>query len=184
MCDLDGGDGLAPRFDTFEQIHFVIVTLVEMSFVRCNGRGHQRLRLGINLSAHDVHPTLSALEEDALLVLLVVGADNLDAVGVGVGDAEIAVHVPESVLRIFRLPFDLHGSGIFGSHAPLGDIVMVRPPAGNHAGSVVGDPQPAGPAVIFLRMDALFRIRRPGGRAEPHIVIKSVGDRHGRLHAR
>ena len=117
------------------------------------------------MSAHDIHPTFCSLEKNTLLVLFVVGTNDLYAVGVFVLDAEVTVHVPESVIWIFGPAFDLNRAGVFCPHSPLGNVVVVAAPACNHTGAIVLDSQPARSVVAGLRMDALFGISGPGCRA-------------------
>ena len=64
---------------------------------------------------------------------------------------------------------------------PLGDVVVMAPPAGDHAHAVVPDAQPSGPAVALPGMDSFFRIRFPGRRSEPHLVVQPGGHGHGGL---
>ncbi len=161
-------DGFGTRLDTFEPVRLMVITLIQPDFIGADGRSQQRFRLGVDLPACDINPALGSFKEDTPLVLFIVGADDLDAVGVGVLDTEIAVYVPGPVLRIFGLPLDFDRAGVFGSHAPLGDVVMVGAPAGNHTGAISGDSQPARPAIAALGMDALLGICRPRRRAQPH----------------
>src|SRR4030042_4051593 len=161
----------------------MVIALTQPDFLWPDGRVQQGLGLGVDEASSDVDPAFGAFENDALLVLYIVGADDLDAVCIGVLDTEIAVHVPDPVLRIFCLSLDFNRAGVFGTHTPLGDVVVVCSPAGNHAGAVSGDTQPAGPVVILLWMDSLLGVGSPGRRAEPKVVIEIIRYRHRRLPA-
>ena len=88
------------------------------------------------------------------------------------------MHIPESVSRKFGLSLYFDRSGVLSSHCPLCDVVVVGSPAGNHAGTIIGDTQPARPAVVFLRMNALLGIFCPGCLAKPHVIIKIIGYGH------
>ena len=71
--------------------------------------------------------------------------------------------------------FDFDGAGQFRAVAPLGDVDVVNAPPGHVAERVIADVEP-------VRIDEpRGRVGRPGGGAEPEIVVEPIGDRFGRV---
>ena len=162
----------------------MIVAHVQFGLVGADGFLQQRLRFGVNTPSRDPDPAFIPLEPHAAAVLLLIGDDHPDAVGIGVFDAEIPVHIPEAVFWKLRFALNLDRPGVLGAHAPVGDVEMVAAPAGDHAGAVVGNTEPTRPgADAVLGVHACLGIRGPGSRSEPHLVVQVLRHRHLRHRA-
>ena len=128
-------------------------------------------------AAADEDPAVGALEAHA--VGEVVVNDHGRAVGVFRLDVVGAVDVPQALLGELGLAFDLDRPGHFGAHAPVGDIHVVRAPAGDHAQAVGVNAQPAGPVRdAVLRMHAVLGVGRLRRAAQPHLVVQVGRDGH------
>ena len=92
--------------------------------------------------------------------------------------------VPQPLLGKLRAGDDRYRSGVFGAHAPLGDVHVVRPPASDHAEAVgvVAQHGAVGRAVEPQRVHAFFRVVNQGRGAEPPVVVQVRRHRHFRFH--
>jgi hypothetical protein len=202
----DAGAGGAMRFfrgghrrlaglDADEPVEVVVGALVQMDFIgaelRVQNRGVAGVEgfavgagrvagSGFGAAAADEDPALVALEAHAVGELVV--NDHGDAIGVFRLDMVGAVDVPQALLRELGFALDLEGPGQLGAHAPVGDIHMMRAPAGDHAEAIGINAQPAGPIRdAVLRMHPFLGVGHFRRAAQPHLVVEVRRDGHFRL---
>ena len=60
-------------------------------------------------------------------------------------------------------------------------VDVVSAPTGDHAGAKLAAAQPSGPVVALWRMHTIDGVIHRGRLTEPHVVVKSGGNRHWRL---
>src|ERR1019366_4977801 len=144
--------------DAGQPVEVVVVALMQMDFVRADCRVQNLGIAGVEGfaeggggvagsdflgAASDEDPAVVTLEAHAVGELVV--DDHGDAIGVFRLDMVGTVDVPQAGLGELSLAFDLDWPSQLGAHAPVGDIDMVRAPAGDHAEAIRINAQPAGP---------------------------------------
>ena len=135
----------------------------------------ERLGLGADAAAVDVHPAPVADEAAAHLVRREVGEGEADAVGRDELDPPGQRRVGHALGRERGGALDSHLACREAGRAPLGDVEVVDAPGGHEAERVVVD---VAPECLASALDAV--VGRRGRRAEPHIVVEAVGHRQGR----
>src|SRR3990172_5786259 len=108
------------------------------------------------IAARDKYPSFRSFESYA--VRQFVAHDHFYPVGVQGFGLENTVYVPQSFGREFGLAPHFNRAGVFHVHSPVRGIDVMRSPAGDHAGAELLAAQPAGTAVVLLRMNSFLRI--------------------------
>ena len=168
----DRGDGLGAGIDGIDEVDHVFLAHGEVAFVVLDLVPEDFFRVGFEASAVGVDPfSVFAFEGDAAALfcadfhdeaVFVAAFEIVTGGGVvefGAG-GEVAGEVGE-----------FHGAGFFVPHGPLGDVEVVGSPVGQLAAGVVENPPP-------VYVEACVAVVGFGGRAEPHVVIESLGDRY------
>ena len=127
-------------------------------------------------------PAVVADEADTVRITIRPRDFHFRPAGVGEGDAQFPVDVPEAPFGIFRRTFDAHGAALAGVQRPLRDIEVVRPPVGDHPEVVTLHGHPAGTGkdvrrpVLALRVGTEFAIVGEGGAPLPCVPVERFGD--------
>ena len=121
------------------------------------------------LSAHE-DPALVA--DEAVAVLAVTGGDQVDAIGVGVGDSEVRVAIVAVglVRGLGAGGRDVHRARPVHTEGPLGDVVVVGAPVGELAAAILVPPSK------FV-MTSFLDVRDVGCRTFPEIPVEPFGYR-------
>ncbi len=131
---------------------------------------------GLDLGPRDEDPAPVAFETDAGRIARF--HEETDAVGVVRLGLEGRVDIEQIPIRKLSLGLDLDRTCIIRCVTPLGDVVHMRAPAGDHAPAVGLDLKPSRPVIADLRMDPVLRERRFRGGAEPKVIIEVFRDGH------
>src|SRR5437870_6533935 len=175
MPDLDVADRPFAAADAVEEVAHVIVRDVEPRGATGQRFQQDKVVAGANVAAVHEHPArdvrLALLfdrlpgEQDA--VLAAAHADDLRAVGIAVGDLEVAwmVIAVGPLLRLVAHRFDLDRPALVHAQAPLGNVVVMSAPVRHLAARVCLPP-------AELIVDALLDVILLGRLAQPEIIIQ------------
>ena len=146
----------------------------QVQFIRPDLRLAQFGRVCLEAAPCYVDPAVVADESDALRKMIVARHAHNKTVGVEALKVVINRRVPQAVFGKQALAVNFRRAGVVAIHAPMRDVDMMGAPVGDLAAGIIQNP-------AEIPVTALLRVTRPGSGSEPHLVVKTLGNRHDRL---